>query len=318
MTLPVLRLHVDAYLKLRRSLGFHTPPIAHNLRELLDYAEAQGFAWPIHAQTILDWIGASRCGLPGQRLRLIHARCFLKYLKASVPDTEVPGPPGPGLLPSPIRPKPRLYSTEEIARLQQATSELWEPGSLWQLTPCTIIGLLASTGLRASEVMALKIADVRLEANPPCLYIHKAKFYKSRIVPVHPTTADELRAYLDQRNRTKLRCPSTAFFITGMGRPLSYPTLRRMFVQLLRSVGIEHKDGGRGPLLHSFRHRFAVQRLVAWYRENRDVRAMIPHLSVYLGHLSKEETYWYLTATPELLTAAGDAFRRSCEPGAAS
>jgi integrase/recombinase XerD len=63
------------------------------------------------------------------------------------------------------------------------------------------------------------------------------------------------------------------------------------------------------------RHGFAVQRLLAWYADNLDVRAMIPHLSVYLGHLSKEETYWYLTATPELLTAAGEAFRRSCEPG---
>jgi integrase len=308
---------VEAYLKLRRSLGFHTPPIAYNLRELLDYVEAKGFSWPIHTQTILDWIGAAmaHCGLPGQRMRLIHARGFLKYLKASVPDTEVPGP---GLLPSPMRPMPRWYSTEEIARLQQATLELWEPGSLWQLTPYVIIGLLASTGLRAGEVMALKVADVQLDSNPPYLRIGKAKFYKSRMVPIHPTTAGHLRAYLEQRNRAKLRKPSTAFFISGMGRPLSYPTLRRLFVQLLQSVGIQHNEGGRGPLLHSFRHGFAVQRLVAWYQDNLDVRAMIPHLSVYLGHLSKEETYWYLTATPELLTAAGDAFRRSCEPGGAS
>ena len=80
-------------------------------------------------------------------------------------------------------------------------------------------------------------------------------------------------------------------------------------------VGIKNAGGKRGPLLHSFRHGFAVQRLLAWYADNLDVRAMVPHLSVYLGHLSKEETYWYLTATPELLTAAGDAFRRSCEPG---
>ena len=316
MTPAVLRLHVEGYLKLRRSLGFHTQPIAHNLWELLEYVEAQGYAWPIHAQTILDWIGAAsaHCGLPGQRMRLIHARCFLKYLKASVPDTEVPGP---GLLPSPMRPKPRLYSAEEISRLLQATSELWEPGSLWQLTPYTIIGLLASTGLRASEVMALKIADVQLDSNPPSLYIRNTKFYKSRMVPVHPTTASHLRAYLEQRNRIKLRRPSTAFFVTGMGRPLSYPTLRRMFVQLLQSVGIRNVEGSRGPLLHSFRHGFAVHRLVAWYHDNLDVRAMIPHLSVYLGHLSKEETYWYLTATPQLLAAAGDAFRHSCEPGGA-
>jgi len=312
-----LRLHVEAYLKLRRSLGFHTPPIAHNLWELLEYVEAQGFSWPIHTQTILDWIDAAsdHCGIPGQRMRLIHARCFLKYLKASVPETEVPGP---YLLPSPLRPKPYLYSAQEVARLQQATSELWEPGSLWQLTPYTIIGLLASTGLRASEVMALTIADVQLDSNPPCLHIRKTKFYKSRMVPVHPTTAEHLQAYLEQRSRAKLRQPSTAFFITGMGRPLSYPTLRRMFVQLIQSIGIRKIDGRRGPLLHSFRHGFAVQRLVTWYHENLDVRAMIPHLSVYLGHLSKEETYWYLTATPELLIAAGDAFRRSCEPGGVS
>lgn len=315
MTPAVLRSHVEVYLRLRRSLGFHTPPIAHNLRELLEYVEAKGFSWPIHTQTILDWVGAARCGLAGQRMRLIHARCFLKYLKASVPDTEVPGP---GLLPSPMRPKPRLYSAEEIARLQQATLALWEPGSLGQLTPYVIIGLLASTGLRASEVMALKVADAQLDSNPPCLHIRKTKFYKSRLVPVHPTTAAQLRAYLEQRNRAQLRRPSTAFFISGTGRPLTYPTLRRMFVQLLQSAGIRKADDRRGPMLHSFRHGFAVQRLVAWYRNKLDVRAMIPHLSVYLGHLSKEETYWYLTATPELLAAAGDAFRSACEPGGGS
>ena len=88
-----------------------------------------------------------------------------------------------------------------------------------------------------------------------------------------------------------------------------------MFCKLIQSVGIKNADDKRGPLLHSFRHGFAVQRLLAWYADNRDVRALIPHLSVYLGHISKEETYWYLTATPELLTAAGEAFRRSCEPG---
>lgn len=315
MNSAILRSHVEAYLKLRRSLGLGTPPVAHNLRELLEYVESKGFSWPIHTQTILDWVAAAHCGLPGQRLRLIHARCFLKYLKASVPDTEVPGP---GLLPSPIRPKPRLYSVEEIARLQQDTSELWEPGSLGQLTPYTIIGLLASTGLRASEVVALKIGDVQLDSHPPCLHIRNTKFYKSRMVPVHPTTAEHLRSYLTQRNRSELHRPSTAFFITGKGRPLSYSTLRYMFRQLIRSAGLQNVDCQRGPLLHSFRHGFAVQRLVAWYHEQLDVRAMIPHLSVYLGHLSKEETYWYLTATPELLTAAGDAFRRACDPGGIS
>jgi integrase/recombinase XerD len=208
-----------------------------------------------------------------------------------------------------------LYSNEEIAKLQQATSQLWKPGSLSQRTPYLIIGLLASTGLRAGEVIGLTVDDVRLDSDPPQLHIRKAKFYKSRIVPIHSSTADQLRTYLQERNQIKLRRPSKAFFITGRRLPLSYSALRRMFRQLLQSVGIKNAGAKRGPLLHSFRHGFAVQRLLAWYSDNRDVRAMIPHLSVYLGHLSKEETYWYLTATPELLTAAGEAFRRSCEPG---
>ena len=315
MTPDSLRPHIDSYLELRRSLGFRTPVQAHHLRELLDRAIAQGFAWPIRTQTILDWVsaaGSDSCGLPGQRMRLINARCFLKHLKASDPDTEVPGP---GLLPRPPRPKPRLYSDEEIAKLQQATAQLWEPGSLWQLTPYSIIGLLASTGLRAGEGIALTVGDVRLDADPPQLTIRNTKFYKSRVVPIHSSTAEHLRTYLQERNRAKLHRPSKAFFISGTGRPLSYSTLRYMFTRLIRAAGIEKSGRKRGPFLHSFRHGFAVGRLLAWYRDNLDVRALIPHLSVYLGHLSKEETYWYLTATPELLTTAGEAFRRACEPG---
>jgi integrase/recombinase XerD len=308
-----LQLHMDAYVELRRSLGFQaTRVVAHDLHELLDYVIAQGFSWPIRTQTILGWINSVPAG---QRLRLINARCFLKHLKASAPDTEVPGP---GLLPGQPRPKPRLYSPEEIAKLQQATSELWEPGSLSQLTPYSIIGLLASTGLRASEVIDLTVDDVRLDSDPPQLYIRKTKFYKSRVVPIHSSTAERLRAYLKERNRAKLRRPSKAFFLSGMGRPLSYSTLRYMFKQLIHSVGIKNPEGKRGPLLHSFRHGFAIARLQMWYRDNLDVRALVPHLSVYLGHLSKEETYWYLTATPELLAAAGEAFRCVCEPGGQS
>jgi integrase/recombinase XerD len=317
MNTAELRVHIDAYLNLRGSLGLQTEITGYYLRELSNYVEAQGFSWPIRTQTILEWISAAspHCGLPGQRTRLTQARCFLKHLKASVPDTEVPGP---GLLPHQPRPKPRWYSAEEITELLQATLRLWEPGSLSQRTPYLIIGLLASTGLRAGEVIALTVDDVRLGAEPPQLYIRKAKFYKSRIVPIHSSTADQLRAYVQERNQVKLRQPSKAFFITGRRLPLSYSALRRMFRQLVQSVGIKNGGGKRGPLLHSFRHGFAVQRLLAWYADNLDVRALIPHLSVYLGHLSKEETYWYLTATPELLTVAGEAFRCSCEPGGES
>jgi hypothetical protein len=111
------RVHVEAYLNLRSSLGFQTEFEFYNLRELSDYLEAKGFSWPIRTQTTLDRIGAAslHCGLPGQRMWLTHARSFLRYLKASVPDTEVPGP---GLLPHQPRPKPRLYTSEDSAAPQ--------------------------------------------------------------------------------------------------------------------------------------------------------------------------------------------------------
>jgi integrase len=186
---------------------------------------------------------------------------------------------------------------------------------LWQITPYTIIGLLASTGLRATEVITLPDDEVRLDSTPAQLYIRHTKFYKSRVVPLHPTTADQLRRYREARNQAQPNGSTRAFFLSGLGRRFSYPTLRRMFAQLIQFVGIKNADGRRGPMLHSFRHTFAVNRLLSWYRNNLDVPALIPHLSIYLGHLSKEETYWYLTATPELLTVAGEVFRRSCEPG---
>src|SRR5258708_32300768 len=140
-----------------------------------------------------------------------------------------------------------------------------------------IIGLLASTGLRAGEVIALTVDDVRVDSDPPQLHIRKAKFYKSRIVPVHSSTADQLRTYLQERNRVKLRRPSKAFFITGRRLPLSYSALRRMLRQLVQSVGIQNADGKRGPLLHSFPHGFAVRRLLTWSADHMAGRAPVPH-----------------------------------------
>jgi integrase/recombinase XerD len=264
MTLLELRLHVASYVNLRRSLGFQTRTESHNLLELVDYVEAQSFSWPIRTQTVLDWIAAAsaHCGIAGQHMRLIHARSFLTYLRACIPDTEVPGP---RLLPGVPRPKPRLYSNEEIVKLQQATLQFWEPGSLCQLTPYTIIGLLCSTGIRAAEVMALRDDEVDLDSTPGKLYIAKTKFYKSRIVPLHPTTADQLRSYRQVRNQAWPHPSSRAFFLSGRGRPFSYPTLRRLFAQLIQFVGIQNAPGRRGPMLHSFRHTFAVNRLLSWY-----------------------------------------------------
>jgi integrase/recombinase XerD len=314
MTITDIQCRLEAYLALRQSLGFVTCYSAYALEELLQYVQSKDLSWPIRPQTVLDWVAAAglHCGPAGQRARLIHARGFLKHLRASFPETEVPPP---GILAPVIRPKPYLYTSQEMASLLKATHLLWPIGSLPQLTAYTLIGLLASTGLRAGESTRLTLNDVRLDAVPPHLEIRHTKFYKSRLVPLHPTTVEHLRTYLLERNRFCLPRPSNAFFLSGRGRPLSYGSLRRIFAQVAGVAGIKKTDGRRGPCLHSLRHGFAVERLLVWYRDGLDVSSWLPHLSVYLGHLNKEETYWYLTATPELLTVAGSVFCRYSDAG---
>jgi integrase len=74
--------------------------------------------------------------------------------------------------------------------------------------------------------------------------------------------------------------------------------------------------GGRRPTLHSLRHTFAVSRLTQWYAEQRAVLDLVPNLSVYLGHASLADSYWYISATPELLSGAGSLFENYSTQGA--
>src|ERR1022692_4775405 len=124
----------------------------------------------------------------------------------------------------------------------------------------------------------------------PNLEVRHTKFYKSRLVPIHSTTVEQLRRYLVERNRLPQSQPSNAFFLSGRGLPLSYTTLRRTFAQIARVAGVKKTDGQRGPCLHSFRHGFAVGRLLTWYRAGLKVSSWLPHLSVYLGHLDRKST----------------------------
>jgi len=170
------------------------------------------------------------------------------------------------------------------------------------------MGLLASSGLRASEALNLTVTDVLLDLDPPRLQIRKTKFHKSRLVPIHQTVANKLRPYAELRHYLNYDGLSDSFFVSEQGSPVRYKALNDAFQKLVRGLGIEAKDGSRRPSLHSLRHGFAVNRLRAWYQQGIDVRAHLPQLSVYLGHLEPAQTYWYLSATPELLSEAARSF----------
>jgi integrase len=178
-----------------------------------------------------------------------------------------------------------------------------------------VLGLLASTGLRVGEALRLQIDQVKLALDPPQLHILETKFRKSRIVPLHPSTAERLRLYQAQRARLHYDGLSETFFVSEQGHPLQQRALHDWFARLCQRVAIVPTAGGRAPCLTSFRHTFAVTRMQHWYQQGQDVHALLPHLSVYLGHVHPQESYWYLTAVPELLGAAAHRFEAYARTG---
>ena len=161
--------------------------------------------------------------------------------------------------------------------------------------------------VRAAAIR-LDIDDVELFDDVPCLQIRRTKFRKSRLVPLHPTTAAALRTYAEQRRGLGYDGLSSAFFVSERGSRLHHHALARTFVQLARRLGLRGPVGTRGVSLHKLRHSFAVSRLAAWAQQGVVVRDRLPALAVYLGHVNPQNTYWYLTATPPVLEPAGARF----------
>jgi integrase len=242
-------------------------------------------------------------------------RQFLAHLRASYPETEVPDF---GLVARSRRPTPYLFSEDDIEKLLGAARQAGPTGSLRPHTLATLIGLLYSTGLRVGEAVRLNVPDLRLNDSPPHLFIRETKFRKSRLVPVHATTAEMLRGYAEQRKKMGYDGLSEAFLVSENGTPLRVSTIGHWFSKQVLKLGLWPEKGKRWPCLQCFRHTFAVRRLLAWYQEGADVQAMVPHLSIYLGHLRPQESYWYLTATPQLLGAAAERFRQYAPEGGRS
>jgi len=235
------------------------------------------------------------------------ARGFLTYLRAFDPATEVPDM---GLVAAARRPIPYLFSPPQMHALIIAALASGPPETLWPYALSTLIGLLASTGLRGSEALRLTLSDVQTDLSPPRLVIQDTKFHKSRLVPLHPTTSQQLRDYTSRRVQSPASSPSDAFFLSRQGQPLTPWTLRRWLEKLCRQLNLGPTDGGPRPTPHALRHTFAIERIRLWHQEGADVQALLPHLSVYLGHVRPQESYWYLTATPELLSVAATRFQR--------
>lgn len=165
-----------------------------------------------------------------------------------------------------------------------------------------LIGLLSVSGLRINEALNLKRLDVDLDAG--VLSIHRAKFGKTRHVALHPSTCAMLASYARHRDERTNRQASDHFFVGDRGKRLYSSTTAETFARLSRHIGLRGPADSTGPRLHDFRHRFAVQTLLNWYRRGEDVQRLLPVLTTYLGHSYVRHTYWYLSACPELMDYA--------------
>ena len=291
---------VADYLALRRSLGFKLREYGQCLDEFVSFLKehrsshltnklALEYATQRQDEKPISWT---------RRLGII--RGFARYRFGADPKTEIPPV---GLLKfRSQRARPYLYSEDEIRRLLEAALKIESPHALQPRTYYCLFGLLAVSGLRVGEAVNLQPQDVDLAEG--VLTIRGAKFGKSRLVPLHPSTRAALLDYAKRRDDIFDQRPVTHFFVTSRGTKLGKPNLSRIFRELSRQIGIRKPGVRHGPRLHDFRHRMAIETLLRWYRNGEEVTRRMPVLSTYLGHGNVTGTYWYLSSTPELLAAA--------------
>lgn len=300
---------VEAYLTLRRGLGFRLHIEGRMLQQFAVFADESGHRGPLTTELALRW---ARAVTSTDRLywarRLEVVRCFARHLAAIEPDSEIP--PRGLLGPAHRRTLPYIFSKTELHRLMAAAGQLGPPGSLRPHTYRALIGILASCGLRISEALHLARSNADLACER--LIIRETKFRKTRLVPLHPTAIAALQTYVSVRDRAVPTSASNRFFVNDRGVGLPYSTVRTVFRKLCDGLGITRP--GRRPRLHDLRHTFACRRVEAWYEAGGDLAHAVSALSVYLGHAKVTDTYWYLTATPDLLAHAAARFEEFTRP----
>lgn len=288
---------IRRYVELQRAMGLKFKLQAGLLHHFAAFAEPRGDRW-VRTQTVLAW--AAQAPSPAQRRqRLLVVRRFALQMQAEDGRYEVPSALAFGKARRERR-MPYIYSRDEIRRLLQEAADLTPRGSIRPATYVTLFALIAATGLRISEALALDLSDFTGAA----LVVRNTKFRKSRLVPLHPTVREGLTRYLDRRQKVAGTDP--ALFVSHQGSRPRYSTVYAVFLQIMRAAGLRGRPGTPGPCIHDLRHTFAVRALERCVSDDEDIARHVLALSTYLGHAHPTDTYWYLQATPKLLASIGE------------
>ncbi len=295
---------VEQYIAMRRGLGYRLARQATYLRSFAAFLDRCGHDGPVPVALSVMWAtdtGSQDPHNPARRLSAVGG--FLRYL-APLDGTEIPPP---GLLgPSHHRTPPHIYSDQEIESLLTAAAALAPRRGLRPECYVTLFALLASTGLRISEALALAREDIDLTER--MLIVRAGKAGKSRLVPLHPSALGPLGAYAAHRDHVDGSPNSGAFFRTDRDEQLTYAAVRGTFKRLRHQLGWNSDGRTRRPRIHDLRHRMVVKRVLAWYAEGANVDAKLPALAIYLGHAQISDVYWYFSVTPELMSIVSERF----------
>lgn len=310
-----LRTRARQYLRERRRLGFQLRSMGYALRSFAGYVDKLQHSGALTVELMADWAKRDRAHSENphtwaRRLKIL--RPFMRWLRQFEPDTEVPDEALFGRVGE--RLNPHIYSEQELVDLLAAARRL-EP-DLRGATYEALFGLLTATGLRVSEAVGLRNSDVDLKTG--MLTVQRTKFAKSRQVPVHPSTLERLRRYRRLRDPLIELTEETPFFVGSRGRrrgqPLTTRQVDRVFAQLRAQLAWPNRGAHSSPRVHDLRHTFVVRRMLAWHAEGIDIDQAMLSLSTYVGHAMVTNTYWYLTAVPELMALAASKFESRMSP----
>lgn len=307
---------VEAYIGLRHGLGYWSVTQDRAQRAFARHLAAGGRQeGPIPLEATLGWATAVTASAAGHAARSVDAtnparrlatiRGLLRHLHALDGETDVPAA---GMLGrTGQRTPPHIYTDAEIADLIGEAGRLDPVDGLRPHCYATLFGLLACTGLRISEALGLDCTDVDLDDG--VLTVRAGKRGLTRLVPLHPTAVGPLAGFVAERQRhVGAAGPNDSFFRTEASERISYNTAHHAFVVVRRRLGWDDVGRVRAPRIHDLRHRMVVRRILAWHVEGVDVDARLAVLATYLGHIEVRDTYWYLSAVPELMDIASVRF----------
>ncbi len=293
---------IELYLMHRRRAGYARGGADTGLLEFAKYVDNKGYTGHLTNELAIEWAKTSKKNTRtawGSRLEYLYG--FAKYYKIIDPKTEIPPLNLYGS--THLRSQPYIYSEQEICNLIEGTKKFLPVNGLKPITFKYLLGLLLSTGIRISEAVHLTRQDVDFNNN--ILIIKETKHHKSRYVPIHKSVNNALNKYATIRDQLVSLPIDTAFFINDKGRTLKIKQLDKDFRWLCKITNLGNK-----PRLYDFRHTFVCQRLLEWYKEEKNINKMMIYLYTYLGHSRITDTYWYITAIPELMSIVANKFEQ--------